>query len=429
MNESIEKRAIARISWRLLPLVILIYFIAYIDRTNVGFAALTMNRELGLSSYIYGWGAGIFFIGYFLFEIPSNLILDKVGARTWIARIMVTWGVAAAAMAFVSGPISFLALRFFLGMAEAGLFPGLILYFTYWYPAAYRGRVISAFYLAAPASNAAAATISGLFLQMDGLCGIAGWKWMFVLEALPAILVGLVVLRYLTENPTAATWLPAEEKLWLAEQLRTERAAIAERQPRTMLRALADRRVMSLALIYFALNCSSYGITFFLPQIVKQLGLSSLRTGFVTAIPYLAGTLGMLLWGWSSDRHRERRWHLIMAALVAAFGLAVAGSLPGTWTVAAISIAAVGLYATKPPFWPLPSLFLTGRSAAAGIAMINAIGNLGGFFGPYMVGWVKDSTNSFTMALYGLAACALAAAGVAFLTVNPVHPAVPSSAP
>jgi len=422
MTDTLEQRTMKKVGWRLLPLIIIIYFIAYIDRTNVGFAAISMNADLGFTAYIYGWGAGIFFLGYALFEVPSNVILHRVGARVWIARIMVTWGIVSGCMVFVTGATSFLVTRFLLGVAEAGFFPGVLLYFTYWFPAAYRARVISALFLAVPGSNAAAAAISGALLQMDGILGLAGWKWMFLLESLPAVLMAPVVLKVMTDRPRDATWLTAEERAWLDAELASENHTIERVHSRlTLKQALTDSRVMTLSMMYLTIVTATYGITFFLPLIVKaQGGLSNVATGLVTAIPYVIGTIGMILWAYSSDRRHERRWHFITACLLAAAGLIAAGMTSDlVWAIAAMSIAAIGLYGSKPAFWPLPSTFLSGTAAAGGIALVNSIGNLGGFAGPYVVGWIRDSTQSYAAGLYFLAACAAASAAIAFFAVRP----------
>jgi ACS family tartrate transporter-like MFS transporter len=416
----IERRTIRKVAWRLLPLIVVIYFVAYIDRTNVSFAAFGMTRDLGLTAYIYGWGAGIFFLGYFLFEVPSNLLLEKVGARRWIARIMITWGMMAAAMAFVQGPTSFLVLRFLLGVAEAGFFPGVILYFTYWFPKQYRGRVIAALFLAVPGSNAVTAVISGALLGLDGTFGIPGWKWLYIVEAVPAVLLAFAVLRYMTERPEVADWLLPDEKHWLTSTLESERLALVGQSGGHMplSQALKDKRVMALALIYFTIVTATYGITFFLPQIVKGLGGSDMRTGLLTAAPYVLGTIGMLAWSQSSDRTRERKWHFIVACLLGAAGLTAAGALGSTYgALAAIGIATVGIYGSKPSFWPMPSEFLTGTAAAGGIALVNCVGNLGGFIGPYAVGWIKDSTGDFSAALYFLAGSAVASALITLVLI------------
>ena len=425
-GRAIEARVMRRVSWRLLPLIVAIYFVAYVDRSNVGFAAIGMNRDLGFSAYLYGWGAGIFFLGYFLFEVPSNLILDRVGARRWIARIMLTWGIASALMMLVRGPASFLTLRFFLGVAEAGFFPGIILYFTYWFPAEYRARVIAALFLAVPGSNAVTAALSGALLQLDGVWGLAGWQWLFLLESLPAVVLAPVVLAVLTDRPASAAWLRDDERAWLETRLQAERRAIETTRRLTLADALRDPQVLGLSFVYFTIVTATYGITFFLPLIVKSHGFSNVSTGLITAIPYVAGLLGMIAWAASSDRRGERRRHFVAAAALAAGSLvaaaAAAADHPGL-ALAAMSLAAVGIYGSKPAFWPMPSQVLSGRAAAGGIALVNAIGNLGGFVGPYAVGWIRDSTHSYGAGLYFLAGCAavssVAALGLARPTVVP----------
>lgn len=274
-----QRRTILKVSRRLLPLVVVAYLVAYIDRTNVAFAALTMNKDLGISAYMYGLGAGIFFLGYALFEVPSNIVLEKVGARLWIARIMITWGIISGLMATATGPVSFLILRFLLGVAEAGFFPGMILYFTYWFPAQYRGRVISTLFIAVPLGNALASVVSGAVLEMDGVWGLHGWQWVYIIEALPAVLLAFVVLMLMTDRPAVASWLNSDEKDWLETELKAERAKIDIAGRLTLLRALTDRRVLILAMIYFTSVIAGYGITFFLPQIVKGLGHSNFVTG------------------------------------------------------------------------------------------------------------------------------------------------------
>jgi ACS family tartrate transporter-like MFS transporter len=423
MTPEAQRRAILKISWRLLPLIVVSYLMAYIDRTNVAFAALTMNKDLGISAYMYGWGAGIFFLGYALFEVPSNLILAKVGARIWIARIMLTWGLISGAMAFTTGPISFLVLRFLLGVAEAGFFPGIIFYLSTWFPAAYRARVISTLFLAVPVSNAAASIVSGAILEMDGLLGLRGWQWVFILEALPAVLLAFVVLRKMIDRPAAAKWLTAEERSWLEGELLAERQKVEGYGRMGLLQALTDRRVWVLSMIYMTSVTAGYGITFFLPQIIKGLGHSNLMTGVLTAIPYTVGVLGLLWWGHSSDRRNERRWHLIAAMSVAGVGLMGAAWFRDSYgAIAAMCIATIGLYGSRPSFWPMPSLFLTGAAAAAGIALINSIGNLGGYIGPFIVGWIKDSTQSFEMGLYFLAASAFASAAITYFAMRTAGP-------
>jgi MFS transporter, ACS family, tartrate transporter len=423
MAGTIERTTMRKIYWRMLPFAIVTYFLCYLDRINVGFAALTMNKDLGLDAAAYGMAAGAFFWGYFLFEVPSNIILEKLGARIWIARIMVTWGLLSGATAFCTGPYSFLAVRFLLGVAEAGLFPGLVLFFTYWFPDWHRGRIISGFMLALPIAVAAGAPLSTALLELNGLWGFAGWRWMYILEAAPTVLLGVVVLLYVTDRPNQAHWLRSEERDWLIATLAHERQSIEQRRRVSLWESFLDSKVLLLSLNYFGIVAASLGMLLFLPQMVKQLGLTNMQVGWVSMIPYICGAIGLLAWGWLSDRMGERRWNLFLGCLVAGLGLVIAGKFMGTpWAVVGMSIAAVGLYGTKGPFWSMPSMFLTGTAAASGIAWINSLGNLGGFFGPTMVGWVKDYTGSFAGGLYVLAGLAvLSAAVTAFWLHIPRH--------
>ncbi|HVY06472.1 MAG TPA: MFS transporter [Burkholderiales bacterium] len=411
-----RRSTMAKISWRLLPLVVFAYLVAYIDRTNVSVASLTMNKQLGIDPFYYGLGAGIFFIGYALFEIPSNIILEKVGARLWIARIMITWGIVSGLMAATVGPWSFVALRFALGVAEAGFFPGMILYFTYWYPAAYRGRVISTLFIAVPLGNAIASVLSGAILEMDGIWGLHGWQWVFIVEAIPAVLLAFVVLKYMTDRPSKANWLDADQKDWIEGELAAERRAVEASGKLSVWQVLTDRRVLAISAIYFFSATANYGITFFLPQIVKGIGSqSNFMTSLLSAIPYLVGVVGLLAFGHSSDKHNERRRHLITAATIGGIGFAIAASLHDSyWALVGMSIATVGTYGCRPTMWPMPSFYLTGAAAAVGIALINSIGNIGGYVGPFVVGWIKNSTQSFEMAVYFLSACSFTSALIAY---------------
>jgi ACS family tartrate transporter-like MFS transporter len=419
LNAPLESVTIRKISWRLLPLIVSGYCVAYIDRSNVAFAALTMNKDLGLTPYVYGMGAGIFFLGYFIFEVPSNIFMERVGARRWIARIMATWAIVSALAAFVTGPASFLTIRFLLGVAEAGFFPGVILYFTYWYPARYRARVISVLFLAQPLANGLASAASGALLGMDGIWGLKGWQWVFIIEALPALVLAGVVLKALTDRPALAEWLRPEEKAWLETELNEERRAVERSGKMSLWQALRDSRVLLLSLMYFLSISANYGIVFFLPQIVKGMGHSNLATGFAAATPYVIGIAGLVLWGWSSDRHNERRWHFITGAVTGGIGLAIAGWFGSSVLgLAGITIAVAGIYGSRTAFWPMPSLFLTGTAAVGAIAQINAIGNLGGYLGPFAVGWIKNSTNSFEAGLYFLAGCSLLSGIIAFFAVR-----------
>jgi len=404
MSTELEKSVMRRVTLRIVPFIMLLYFIAYIDRVNIGFAALTMNEDLGFSSAVFGFGAGIFFIGYFLFEVPSNLVLEKVGARIWIARVMVTWGIISACMALVQGPTSFYVLRFLLGAAEAGFFPGIILYLSYWFPARHRAGVTALFMAAAPISVALGSPISAALLEMDGLLGLAGWQWMFILEGIPAVLLGVVVFFYMTDRPQKAKWLPEKERAWLVDAMDAELASKASHASHSIWRGLADIRVLALALIYFGTSAGLYTLGIWAPQIIKQLGVSSMTVGLLNMIPPTVAILAMVFWARHSDRTLERTWHVVGPCLLASAGLAFAGNAVGVVAVVlALTIVNIGISSAKPPLWSMPTMFLSGSAAAAGIATINSIGNLGGFVGPFMIGWIKDLTGSFTGGLYFVA--------------------------
>jgi ACS family tartrate transporter-like MFS transporter len=423
-RSSVERSTMRKVYWRLLPLTILTYFLCYLDRINVGFAALTMNKDLGLDAATYGMAAGAFFWGYFLFEVPSNIILEKVGARIWIARIMVTWGLLSGATAFCVGPWSFLTMRFLLGLAEAGLFPGMILFFTYWFPDWHRARIVSAFMVALPLAVATGAPISTALLELNGLFGLAGWKWMFIFEAVPTVLVGIFLLFCVTDRPQLARWLSEEERGWLISTLETERRLVEAKRKVSLWQSFWNPKVLLLTLNYFGIVASSLGMLLFLPQIIKQLGLTNMQVGWVTMIPYLCGAVAMLVWGWVSDRMAERRWNLFWACMVAAAGLTITAQTVGTaWALVGMSIAAIGFYGSKGSFWAMPPMILTGTAAASGIAWINSVGNLGGFFGPSVVGWAKDYSGSFAGGLYALAGFALLSAIVSALWLSIPNPA------
>jgi len=404
MSAELEKRVLRKITLRIVPFVMLLYFIAFIDRVNIGFAALTMNKDLGFSPSVFGFGAGIFFLGYFLFEVPSNLILEKVGARLWIARVMITWGMVSAAFAFISGDTSFYILRFLLGAAEAGFFPGIILYLSYWFPARYRAGVVSLFMAAAPISVVLGSPISSALLEMNGLLGLKGWQWMFLMEAVPAILLGFVVLFYMTDRPEKAKWLKDDEREWLVNAMNAEHAAKAATASHSIWRGLADPRVLALSLVYFGTSAGLYTLGTWAPQIIKEFGLSTMQVGLLNAVPPTVAVVAMVLWARHSDRTGERTWHVVAACIAAAVGLMLAGSATSVISVvAALTLVNIGISAAKPPLWSMPTMFLSGSAAAAGIATINSIGNLGGFVGPAMIGWIKDLTGSFQGGLYFVA--------------------------
>jgi len=384
----------------------LLYFIAYLDRVNIGFAALSMNEDIGLSAAAFGFGAGVFFIGYCLFEVPSNLILHRVGARRWIARIMLTWGIISGAMAFVQGPMSLYVLRFLLGVAEAGFFPGIILYLSYWFPARHRAGVTALFMAAVPISIALGSPLSGALLTMDGLLGLRGWQWLFLIEAAPAVILAGVVLVYLTDRPKDAHWLDEEEKAWLIAEMKAEETAVSNAHAtQSVLRALTNPKVLALALIYFGTSAGLYTVGIWSPQIIAQHGVGPVATGFINSVPPILAVLAMVVWARHSDYTGERNWHVVIACLVAAAGLAMAANTTGLlMVVLALVLVSAGVSSAKPPLWSIPTQFLTGSAAATGIAAVNSIGNLGGFAGPYIIGWMKDRTGGYAGGLLSVAA-------------------------
>jgi ACS family tartrate transporter-like MFS transporter len=411
-----ESRAtLAKVGRRLLPFLLLLYVVAWLDRVNIGFAALQMNADLAFSDAVYGFGAGIFFIGYALFEVPSNLILVRVGARLWIARIMITWGIVSVAMMFVSGPIEFYVLRFLLGVAEAGFLPGIIYYLGNWFPAEERARALSWFMLAIPLSTVVGGPLAGLLLELDGLYGLQGWQWLFLLEGLPAVLLGVVVLRYLTDKPEQAEWLEPDERRWLAARMAAEQRSAQARHGVGLKAALVHPTVWLLGLILFACQCGSYGLTLWIPQIVRGLsGLPNLAVSTISALPYVAAAIGMIAIGTSSDRTGERFLHIAIPSAVGALGfIAAAFIVSPVFGMLALTIAAVGDLGTRGPFWALPTRFLTGSAAAAGIGLINTMASLGGFVGPSAVGLVRELTGSFAGGLVFLATLLLLASAAA----------------
>ncbi|HET9594304.1 MAG TPA: MFS transporter [Anaeromyxobacteraceae bacterium] len=417
MTRSVEQRTLRRISWRIVPFICLLYFVAFIDRVNIGFAALTMNRDVGLSPAAFGFGAGIFFVGYFLFEVPSNLVLEKVGARLWIARVMVTWGLVSGAMAFVKGPVSFYVLRFLLGAAEAGFFPGIILYLSYWFPARHRAGVTALFMAAAPVSTALGSPVSAALLELHGVLGLAGWQWMFVVEAVPAVILGVVTFFFMTDRPARARWLPEDERAWLVRTMDAEVAQRSGHASHSPWRGLVDPRVLALSLVYFGTSAGLYTLGIWSPQIIKQLGVSSMTVGFLNMVPPTASVVAMVLWARHSDRSGERSWHVVGACLLASASLVLAGRSGAALVpvMAALTLVNIGISCAKPPLWSMPTLFLSGSAAAAGIATINSIGNLGGFVGPTMIGWIKQQTGSFAGGLYFVAGLLVVSAAVTLL--------------
>ncbi len=493
MEAALEKSAMRKIYLRLLPFAVLSYILAYIDRINVSFAGLTMRGDLKLSATDFGFALGTFFLGYFIFEVPSNVIMEKVGARIWIARIMITWGIFAGAMAFVFDTTSFSIVRFLLGVAEAGFFPGMLLYFTYWFPRRHHARIVSGFLVGLPVAVALGAPISTGLLGLDGLFGLKGWQIMYIAEAIPTIVVGLLTLLVLTDRPEQAKFLTAEEKRWITAKIASERPPAKEAakfgswkvlvlslmyliitvaslgllyytpQIRAWLdayfggvppvvvvllpyifgtigllvwgrtaehnlwKAMINTKVLLLAVNYFGIVTASLGMLYFIPQIIKSLGdFSNMEVGWLTMIPYICGGIGMLVWGRVSDAMHERRWNLLVACVLSTGGLVLAGYMMGTWwALVGMSLAAIGFYGSKGPFFAMPPMFLSGTAlAGAGFAWINSIGNLGGTVGPYYVGYMKDLTGNFAGGLYGLALLSLIAALVcAFFLHIPDHAA------
>ncbi|CAN5147996.1 MFS transporter [soil metagenome] len=428
----VETSTMKRVMTRVVPLLIISYIVSYLDRVNVGFAALTMNRDLGFSTAVYGLGASIFFISYFVLEVPSNLALNRFGARRWIARIMFSWGLISGAMGFIpqisaatgfSNEAVFYSLRLLLGAAEAGFFPGIIFYLTLWFPAQYRARVIGYFMTALPLASVIGAPLSGWLLGLGdnaGGGGMAGWQWMFILEAIPAIVLSAVILFWLTDLPKDATWLEPRQREWLTRTLASEAEetnAAAGSNHIGIFKALTHPIVLLLGLVYFSVVMMNYTLGFFLPTIIKGFGLSNLQTGFAAAVPALVGAISMVVWGRRSDRRGERKWHLVFALAVGAVCFGLAGVFESPWLIMlSFSIAAFGIYGSQPVFWTFPSTFLTGGAAAAGIAVINSMANLSGFFGANIMARVKDATGSFNDGLLlaaGLAAISAIAVAVA----------------
>ena len=431
MEDAVETSAMRKIYWRLLPLAVLSYLLAYIDRINVSFAGLTMRDDLAMSAAAFGFALGTFYWGYSVFELPSNLIMEKVGARLWIARIMITWGILAMITATVTGPTSFGVVRFLLGVAEAGFFPGLILYFTYWFPSYHHARIVSGFLIGLPIAVSLGAPISTALLGLDGLFGLRGWQIMFIAEGLPTVLVGVATFFLLTDRPEQAKFLSEAEKSWLSETLRSERRAKEAVRAFTLWQALINPKVLLLSLNYLGIVTASLGMLFFIPQIIKELGnFSHMTVGWLTMIPYICGGISMVTWGYISDRMGERRWNLLLACIVSTAGLFIAGMTMGSWwALVGMSIAAIGFYGSKGPFWAMPPMFLTGMAAAGAIAWINSIGNLGGFFGAWYVGFMKDLTGSYAGGLYGLALFGIVSAFVCAFFLHIPDPTVSARSP
>jgi len=406
VDDDLESRTYAKVAWRIVPLLFLSYIVAYLDRVNVGFAKLQMLNDLKFSETVYGLGAGIFFLGYFLFEVPSNLILHKVGARRWIARIMITWGIVSSLMMFVTTPTMFYVMRFLLGIAEAGFFPGVILYLTYWFPSHRRGRMTALFMTAIPVAGVIGSPLSGWILQsLNGVNGWAGWQWLFLVEGIPSVLVGLLVFAYMDDGISSAKWLNESEKRLLSRNIDSENAG---KQDHSFKAAVGNPKVWLLSLVYFCVVMGLYGVGFWLPSLIKATGVkNALDVGLLTAIPYAAAAISMVLFSRSADKKRERRWHLAIPCVLGAIGL-VFSAVFGDNTLAAmgfLTLATAGIITAFPLFWSFPTAFLSGAAAAGGIALINSVGNLAGFVSPYMIGLIKDWTQSTNAGMYVLAGC------------------------
>jgi MFS transporter, ACS family, tartrate transporter len=413
---------VKKVARRIVPYIFICYIINYLDRFNVSFAALEMSGDLGFSEMTYGLGASMFFVGYVFFEIPSNLIMMRVGARIWIARIMMTWGLASTCMIFIKSPFNFYLLRLLLGVAEAGFFPGMILYLTYWIPAGERARAFALFLTSTSLAGVVGGPISGILFKMGGVYGLKGWQWLFLLEGVPAILLGGVTLFYLVDKPEQANWLSSAERNWLSETIKREQEDKKLGHSLTLWQTLKHPRVWQLCLLYFSVVISFYGVAFWLPQIVKSFsGLSNSAVAMLSAVPYLSASICMVIVANHSDKMRERKWHVALPAFAGCLGLGLAVFfLENHYPLAAffsLCLAASGIWSTLGPFWSLPTAFLGGTAAAGGVALINSIGNVGGFVGPYIIGYIKQTTQSFTSGMLVLAGTLLIA-GFLALRVN-----------
>ncbi|HVY04915.1 MAG TPA: MFS transporter [Burkholderiales bacterium] len=420
MTKAEEQALVRKMAWKVLPFLLLTYLICIIDRLNVGLAALTMNAELGFTATVFGWGAGLFFIGYFIGEVPSNMILSKIGARIWFARIMITWGIMAVAMGFITGDVSFFVTRFLLGVAEAGFFPGVIYYLTLWFPAEYRGRIFGLFLIISPLNNTIAAPLGGLILKyFDGTLGYPGWRWLFIIEGIPSVVLGFITLKAVIDKPENAKWLTDAEKAYLKTTLEREAAARVETKHLSLWQTIGHPKILMFAVVYTSLAIGIYGLSLWMPQLINAMGVKDkLDIGLVMAIPYLIATICMVLWSRHSDKTGERTFHCAGALGLAGIAMlcsAYAGVESPVLAMTCMTVVAIGMYCSQPTFWAMPTGYLTGVAAAGGIAFINSVGNLGGFIGPFAVGWLKDNAGGFKAGLTFLATCLLIGAIVALI--------------
>ena len=424
-DAELRSATMRKVAWRLIPFLVVAYLFSIVDRSNIGFASLEMNHDLHLSGTVFGLAGGIYFIGYFLFEVPSNLALERFGASRWIARVMISWGIVAGATAFCTGATSLVVMRFLLGAAEAGFFPGVILYLTYWFPAAYRARMVGFFMVSIPAANGLGSPIAGYLLSVDGLLGLHGWQWLFILEAVPTVLLGFVASVWLTDRPSSAAWLSADQREWLVGELArdaaTRDAARGAAPAMTLWQTLVDRRVLFLALVSASTTTVSTALAIWQPVIMRSFGLSYVESGFVNAVPYVAACLAMVLWGRRSDRTGERLWHNAWPMMVVVLGFAGLLAFHALWpSVAMLTLVMAGTYACKGPFWAMSSEWLPRSAAAAGLAQISAVANLAGFFASYLIGAIRDTTGSYPLALTPLMAlCAAGTAALAWIAGRP----------
>ena len=429
-TDDMEHGVISKVTWHLFPFMIVLTMVNFIDRTNIGLAALTMNKDLGIDPATFGLAAGIFFLGYVLFEVPSNIVLHRVGANIWLARIMFTWGLVSMGMAFVNGASGLYIMRFLLGVAEAGFIPGMTLYILLWIPLRQRARITAYWILATPFAGIVGGPLGGLLLQLDGVLGFKGWQWLFIAEGLPAVILAIVTYFYLTPTPAKAQWLNEDERQWLQRTLAAEDEKIhADAQQKfTIGAALLNWRVLVLGLLYIGMNMGLQGINNWMPTIIKSLGtMSNLQVSSVTAIPWICGAVAAVLWGRYSDRHNERYVTLAIALIVGAIGF-VASAYVGSplLGIICLSVAVMGIIAGYTVFWVVPGTFLTGAAVAGGIALVNSLGNLGGFIAPFTIGWIKQATGSFTDALLVLAGAMVVSAVIAFLIRPARTDAVPA---